>query len=272
MIIQFPGEQIGRRDDRLISFIDLAPTMLSLANVEPPDYMDGSAFLGTHLRSTEPQYVFGAADRFDELTDQIRSVRDDQFKYIKYFMPEKPMYLDVAYRNQMPIMQELLKLREANQLTEEQALWFRPQKPIEELFKISEDPHELNNLAENPAYRNKLLELRQACQNWINSADDTGMKPETELNTELWPNYIQPETAAPIISSGSVTSIYCPTEGASIGYKIIVQGDEDAIEQNWSVYSEPLELPENSFLVAIAHRLGYKRSIEVKYVNGVKLR
>jgi len=265
MIIRFPEEQFkGLQDNRMISFIDLAPTMLSLANIKPPDYMDGSAFLGPYVRTEEPQYVFGASDRFDELTDRIRSVRDNQFKYIKYFMPEKPMYLNVAYRKQMPIMQELLRLRERDQLTDHQALWFRDQKPNEEMFDISNDPHELNNLAENPAYRNKLLELRQACEDWIISINDTGMKPELQLFAELWPNHTQPQTANPVISTvGSKINISCETEGASIGYKIL-EPDDDPAKKSWSVYIEPIGLYENSELIAVAHRIGYKRSAEVK--------
>ncbi len=131
------------------------------------------------------------------------------------------------------------------------------------MFDISNDPHELNNLAENPAYRNKLLELRQACEDWIISINDTGMKPELQLLAELWPNHTQPQTAIPVISTvGSKVNISCETEGASIGYKIL-EPDDDPAKKSWSVYIEPMELSENSELIAVAHRIGYKRSTEV---------
>jgi hypothetical protein len=234
--------------------------MLSLVNIKPPGYMDGSAFLGSHIRSEEPKYVFGAADRFDELIDRIRSARDKQFKYIKYYMPEKPMYLDVAYRRQMPIMQELLRLKEANQLTDEQALWFRDQKPMEELFDIYNDPHELNNLADDPSYKNKLLELRQASEEWVITIDDTGIIPESELISEIWPDGFQPQTADPEVTiNESRINISCPTQGASIGYKFI-KANEDTAEGSWSVYTNPIEKPENVELLIVAHRIGYKRS------------
>ena len=265
MIIRFPNKQFkGKRDNRMVSFIDLAPTMMSLANIQPPGYMDGTAFLGPYVRSTEPQYVFGAADRFDELMDRSRSVRDDRYKYIKHFMPEKSMYLDVSYRRQMPIMQELLRLRELNQLTVEQALWFRTTKPEEELYDILNDPYELNNLADDPAYKEKLLELRQACNDWISNIGDTGMRPEVELIEELWPGFVQPQTADPVISrQGSNVVITCDTDGASIGYRII-ESDEDSADKSWSVYTKPFILPVASEVIAVAHRIGYKRSKEIK--------
>lgn len=260
-IIRFPNAAFaGLRDDRLISFIDLAPTMLSLAHTQPPNYMDGQAFLGEYVRKEEPKYLFAASDRFDEYTDRVRSVRDHRYKYIRYFMPELPMYADIAYRNQMPIMQELKRLRDAGQLTSEQALWFRSTKPAEELFDLKNDPHELNNLAEDPKYADKLQELRTACLEWITNINDTGMIPETELIAQFKPNGIQPQTEPPVIHrTGSLITVTCATEGASIGYKLY-SSDEDPETMSWSVYTEPFTISDGQQLQAIAHRIGYRRS------------
>ncbi len=264
MIIRFPDEQFkSQRDDRMISFIDLAPTLLSLANIKAPGYMNGSPFLGKHIRSQEPKYIFGTADRFDEITDRIRSVRDKQFKYIKNYMPEKPLYQDLAYRKQMPIMQELIRLKKANQLTDYQALWFKETKPEEELYDIYKDPHELNNLANDPDFKEKLLELRQVCHEWVENINDTGLQDEKQLISQFWPNNVQPQTADPVVSiNQSKISIQCATEGASIGYKIVMQGT-DPVKKSWLVYSKPFKPIKNSKIIAIAHRIGYKRSNEV---------
>lgn len=266
MIIRFPFQQHkGQRDKRMISFIDLASTMLSLANIQPPGYMQGNAFLGSYIRSKEPRYVFGAADRFDGKTDCIRSARDDRYKYIRYFTPAKPMYLDVAYRNQMPIMQELHQLREKGELTPEQALWFREQKPVEELFDTWNDEHELNNLASNPNYGDKLQELRKACDQWIEEIKDRGLKPERELLEDMWPGLVQPATAKPVILKDTRSvSLHCDTKGASIGYKWIGPGDE-ADQIAWQVYSQPLKTVKGFTLLAVAHRIGYKKSEVVEY-------
>ncbi|WP_420581017.1 sulfatase-like hydrolase/transferase [Reichenbachiella sp.] len=264
-IVRFPGKQFaGQRDDRLISFVDLAPTMLSLAGIEPPKHMQGKAFLGKYIRKKEPNYLFAASDRFDEYTDRVRSVRNKRYKYIHYLMPELPMYADITYRNQMPIMQELKRLRDTNQLTPAQALWFRPTKPAEELFDLVNDPHELNNLAEDPKYADKLQELRKACTKWTKDINDTGLIPETELIARFKPNGIQPQTAPPVIQQiDSLITITCQTEGASIGYKLF-NSDEDPETISWSVYTEPFSISISQQLQVIAHRIGYQPSKVLK--------
>lgn len=269
MIIRFPnGQFAGKRDNRMVSFIDLAPTTLSLANIEPPAHMQGTAFLGNYLRTEEPNYVFGAADRFDEFTDRIRSVRDKQFKYIKNYEPEKAVYTDVAYRKNMPIMQELLRLKNENQLTPEQALWFQQPKTKEELYDITKDPHELNNLANDPNYKQNLERLRNACENWVEEINDTGLRPENELVEEFWPKGIQPRTENPVFiyDQGRLT-IQCPTEGASLGYRLV--DPESEKRTTWKVYDAPIDVPANCTLEAVAHRLGYKRSFIETLVLGV---
>ncbi|MEJ2006375.1 MAG: sulfatase, partial [Cyclobacteriaceae bacterium] len=187
MIIRFPERQFaGRRDDRMISFIDLAPTMLSLAGIKPPPVMDGSAFLGEYVRESEPSYIFGAADRFDEITDRIRFSRNDRFKYIRNYMPDRPLYMDISYRKQMPVMQELIRLKDGGQLTEAQARWFEPTKPEEELYDVINDPYELNNLAPDPDYSEVHTELSGAMDNWLSGFQDTGLIPEADLIRKIW--------------------------------------------------------------------------------------
>jgi arylsulfatase A-like enzyme len=268
MIIRFPNEQFaGRRDGRMISFIDLAPTMLSLAGIEPKAYMDGKAFLGEYLRKEEPIYAFGAADRFDAEYDRIRTAKDNRYRYIKYYMQEKPMYLDVAYRRQMPIMQELLQLRDSGKLTPEQALWFRTIKPKEELFDLQNDPYEIHDLTNDPAYTEKLQELRLATENWVSSSEDTGMLNEKELVERIWPKGVQPTTAAPVFEMmNDSLKISCITTGASIGYKI-AENDENLDQIPWQVYTHPIKTPEKKNTIAIAHRIGYHRSDTVIYKN-----
>ena len=260
MIIRFPGQADGgTRDARMTSFVDLAPTVMSLVGLEPPGHMHGSAFLGVHSRTEEPTYVHGAADRFDELMDRARSIRDDRYKLIKYYMPEKPMYLDVGYRRQMPTMQELLRLRDAGELTPDQALWFRETKPPHELFDTHADPHEINDLAEDPSMAEKIEVLSTALDQWIAEIDDTGMIPEEELMATLWPEGSQPVTADPILTIlGTTVSISCETEGASIGYQILSSDDE--VGDTWCIYAAPFQIEEGAQVVAVAHRLGYLRS------------
>ena len=94
MIVRFPDNyRAGERDDQLISFIDFAPTVLSLCGIDPGTHLDGQAFLGDYRHPTKRKYIHAASDRFDETpADRIRAVRNEQYKLIKYFDPNKPMF------------------------------------------------------------------------------------------------------------------------------------------------------------------------------------
>ena len=259
MIIRFPNQLFaGQRDDRLISFIDFGPTALSMAGIKPSDKLDGKPFLGKYQRRKEPQNIYAAADRFDETYDCSRAVRDKQFKYIKYYEPEKSMFLRVAYREQQPIMQELYRLRDEGKLTPEQALWFRPTKPTEELFDVKNDPYELNNLAGKQGYGQKLKELRTKCQRWVTSFEDTGLIPETELKEKLRPNGKELKVAAPkIIQAGNKVTLSCTTEGATIGYKI---NNDSQNADDWTIYTGVFEVATGDSLKVVADRIGYRYS------------
>ncbi len=259
MIVRFPNAQYRlQRDSQLLSFIDLAPTVLSLANIEPPTHMDGHAFLGNYKRTEPANYVFAAADRFDALYDANRAARDDRYKYIRYYMPEKPMILPVKYREGQPIMQELNRLYEVDSLTPEQALWYRKSKPAEELFDTWTDPHELTNLATEPAYAEQLEELRTACENWLDSIDDDPLQPEAEIVRAMWPDLEQPVTATPeIVKKEGKIELKSATAGASIGYQFLSPNEQPDFS-NWNVYTVPFEPEPNQQLWVRAHRIGYK--------------
>jgi arylsulfatase A-like enzyme len=264
MIIRFPKKmQAGTKDDQLISFIDFAPTLLSLIGQAPKPYMQGQAFLGSQ-KEHERQYIHAAADRFDAETDVIRAVRDKQFKYIRNYRTEQGYYLPITYRERIPAMQELLRLRDEGKLNDIQMQWFRDSKPKEELFDCSIDPFELNNLADNPEYIDKLDELRSEMDNWLAEIEDHPDLPESELIKQLWQgNNEQPVTSKPIITynKGKVT-LSCKTEGASIGYKLIKDGK---IPKSWMVYQSLIELSEGEKIQVRAHRIGFKSSETVEF-------
>lgn len=267
MIVRFPNQiNAGTKDDRLLSFVDFAPTLLSLIKTEPHDYMQGQAFLGEYSAKNKREYIYAAADRFDGFTDAIRAVRNNRFKYIRNYRPEQGYYLPIDYRENIPTMQELLNLRDAGELDSVQSLWFGNKKPMEELYDCIVDPHEINNLAENPEYAEILNELSNELDNWINNIGDQPNLPEGELLKQLWNGKnVQPITLVPTVDiNESSVSIACNTEGASIGYKVIKSNKKEPVE--WQVYTGPFELQDNSTLKVQAHRIGFKPS-DIVVVN-----
>ena len=267
MIIRYPdGWRAGEIDEQLISFVDFKSTALSLAGIAPPDYVNGRAFVGDFQSSEERRYIHAAADRFDRQYDTIRAVRDARFKYLRNYNPEQGYYLPLSYREQMPIMQELLRLRDLGQLNEAQAQWFRPVKPEQELFDTESDPHELVNLATDPAYAEKLSELSAELDNWLSGFDDKGMMPEPDFIREIWPGEEQPVTKSPTATQqyGRVVLV-STTEGANIGYQILAADEE--LTGTWSVYTGPVPVAADQRLIAIAHRIGYKPSTMIELVG-----
>ncbi|MBK51647.1 MAG: sulfatase [Gammaproteobacteria bacterium] len=260
MIIRYPDQwRAGERDDQLISFVDFKSTALSLAGIEPPDYVDGRAFAGKFQSSESRRYVHAAADRFDRQYDTIRAVRDERFKYLRNYYPERGYYLPLTYREQMPIMQELLFLRDQGKLKEAQSQWFRESKPLEELFDTRTDPHELHDLAHDPAYSDKLLELRAELDSWLSGFEDKGMMSELDLINEIWPGMEQPVTSSPTAYKqyGRIV-LSSLTPGANIGYQIL--GPGKPFDSTWKVYTDPLQLAPGMRLIAIAHRIGFRPS------------
>ncbi len=261
MIIRHPDRQrAGEIEDQLISFIDFAPTVFSMAGIEPPAYLHGRAFDGKFLSEPPRKYIHAAADRLDKQRDIIRAVRDSRFKYLRNFNPEQGYYLPIAYRERISTMQELLRLRDAGKLNEIQMQWFRELKPEEELFDTWNDPHEINNLAQDPKFAQKLEELRQECDSWMNKINDKGFIPESDLISSFWPDWEQPLTADPEIrSDGSSIEVVCPTIGASIIYQLTEESAEPK-PMNWEIYVRPVPMPEGSTFHTRAHRIGFKPS------------
>jgi hypothetical protein len=181
MIVRWPGTvEPGSINDELVSFVDFAPTVLSLAGVTPPEHMQGQVILGENAAPPR-KYIYGMRDRMDERYDHIRAVRDKRYKYIRNYEPWRAYDQPLRYPESFPVMQEMRRVQAAGELTPEQALFFRQEKLLEELYDMEADPHELNNLASDAALADKLDELRGALDAWEIEIDDLGPIPEFAL-------------------------------------------------------------------------------------------
>ena len=171
---------IGTKTSAFIDFLDLVPTVLSLAGIEIPNYLDGTPFLGKKIKkeSIEQQNItFGYADRFDEKYDLVRSVRKGKYKYIRNFQPFNVDGLYNFYRYKMLAYKEWYNLFVEGKLNKYQAKFFLPKQP-EELYDVKKDPHEINNLAKKTNFKNELIELRSQLKKQIISKNDLSFFPE----------------------------------------------------------------------------------------------
>lgn len=265
MVIRFPGKQnAGTLDTGLVSFVDFAPTTLSLAGAEVPPVMQGQVFAGPD-KAPARKYIYAARDRMDSERDMVRAVRDIRFKYIRNYQPEKPYMQDILYRKDMPLMQELYRLEKENKLNEVQKLWFRKTKDPEELFDTVNDPFELRNLAAEPAYSATLKEMRNELDAWMKMTEDKGFIPEIDWVRSFWPDLVQPVTAAPKLETeGKTIRISCSTPGSSISYKVVNPGEDDK-NITWDLYTIPITLKTGQTLMAVADRIGFNGSKIINY-------
>ena len=258
LIIRYPNKyKAGEVENALVSLMDLGPTVMSLLDIKPPKHTDGQAFAGRYKK--EPRdYIFGSADRFDESTDMQRSVLDGRFVYIKNFMTELPLIFRNKYREKVPMNKKLIDMDINGELSGDAAYIFMKTKPIEELYDLHTDPYEVHNLAFDPAYESKLIELRTALSRWQTDIDDQGFKPESEIIKGFWPDMIQPVTSDVKIkiNSDGLIQMSCDTNGASIGYQTEAMIGED----RWLLYTEPIKITSTQKLMARAIRIGYKAS------------
>jgi len=181
------GVKIDINPDQLLSFIDLAPTVLSIAGIKIPPYIQGKAFLGDQ-KGAKNELLFFATDRFDEVSDRIRAVSDGNYKYVRNYNVNKPHALNNSYRMQIPMMKELLDLFRNEKLNEIQSLWFKTPKPAEELYDLNADPYEVNNIIDSKFHSKHLNNLRNDLNNWIIETNDLGEYPEKEIIPEEYIN------------------------------------------------------------------------------------
>ena len=169
----------GSTSDRLVSFIDFMPTVLSLAGQQPASQLQGQAFLGQYA-TADPQYIFGFRDRMDERYDMSRAVRDDEFLYIRNFYPQRPQGAYLAYMFETPTTHIWKELFDAGKLDSAQSAFWQT-KPAEELYDIAADPHQIHNLATEAQHLQTLERLREANRQWMVRIGDLGLLPEGQM-------------------------------------------------------------------------------------------
>jgi N-sulfoglucosamine sulfohydrolase len=285
LIVKMPGyKRAGETDSRLISSIDFGPTVLSLAGIKVPAHMQGIPFLGDQAGQPRDA-VFAARDRVDESYDMIRSVRTQDYLYIRNYYPNEPYPIWIAYLSNMPIYKEMLRLDAEGRLTGAQKSWMAYSRPPEELYDVKADPYQVKNIVDDPKYKTVLDDLRKRHEKWTLETGDMGHMNEPEMIEQMWPGGIQPVTDIPYFivnspedpssknyrtggtySSPMTLGFYCPTHGASIVYTL-----EEKKDPHWLLYAGPLHLKPGKYSIRVkAVRYGYKDSDELSALFEIK--
>ena len=255
MIVRWPGgEKSGTVDERLVSFVDFAPTVMKLAGIERPKHFQGRDFLSL----LPNDFVFASRDRIDAVADRRRAVRNNRFKLIRNWYPENATGHWLAYRDNVPMVREMFQMYEAGKLNDAQQLWFEATGP-EQLYDLKRDPYEHNNLIGDPAYKYAYDDLSKVLDQWLIDVGDTSEMAENEMVSLANPDGVVPVTAMPVLNEkDGLVSISSVTEGASIGYQL--NGGA------WKLFSKPVRVDAGDLIRAKAVRYGWLESEEIEMV------
>ncbi len=176
-----PEYEPGSIANRPISFVDFGPTFLSLAGIEPPEYMQGEPFMGEYEGDRE-QYLYGFVGRIGERYDLGRTVRDERYQLIRNYMPHRIYAQHTMYQFQNPVYAQWRYLEHTGEISPEAASYFQEKPPVE-LYDLENDPEQVNNLAEDPEYQDVRARLMDALHDWQEEIQDTGFLPEEQIYT-----------------------------------------------------------------------------------------
>ncbi len=178
LIVAGPGIEHGRVRDDLISGIDISAASLSAASISGQSRLEGRDFLATDYQPRD--FLVAARDRCDYSIEKIRAVVTPRFKYLRNYLIDRP-FMQPSYKDPWPVSQRFREMMAADEMNETQLLFFGDDRAPEELYDLDNDPHEIHNLAEDPAYAGELTRQRQLLSNWIIETGDRGQQPESDI-------------------------------------------------------------------------------------------
>ena len=196
LIIRFPEKwahlapaQPGEWVDDPVAFVDFAATILSLADVSPPEWLEGQSFLGPEKPAVREE-VFLFRGRMDERNDFVRAIRTKSFLYVKNFAPHRPYGQHYSYPFEvMPSMQSWFDEYQAGRCNAVQRVYWEP-KPAEEFYTTQNDPDQITNRINDSDWQAEITQLRQQLRQHLEQVPDTGFVPEglaaRETSHQTW--------------------------------------------------------------------------------------
>lgn len=175
LLVAGPGIESGAVRDELVSGIDITVTTLGLAGVDRPGWMEGRDFFSADHQPRE--FVISARDRCDYTIERVRAVTTGRFKYLRNFLTDRP-FMQPQYRDGRDYVEVPRKLHEEGKLNQVQSFMWSETRVPEEFYALESDPHEIRNLADDPAFAGELARHRKILENWIEETGDQGQLPE----------------------------------------------------------------------------------------------
>ena len=243
-------------DERLVSFVDLAPTLLQIAGLTPPERMHGTSFIAGALDKMR-DWVLASRDRIDQVPDRQRALRNKRYKYIRSWHPDLPGGHRLAYRDNLDMVRAWRAALETGELNPVQRRWFEPVGK-EQLYDLTADPFETRNLAASPAHATLLGQMRKTLEARLREIGDLGEVDEADLSRRFLHGGRDgkpPITPPPKIHiEGSMLRLSSEVD-ASIGFH--VPGEHRLGKKVWRLYSGPIPAAK---IEAKAVRYGWKES------------
>ena len=172
----WPAEEPGMTVDRIVSFVDMPKTFLSLAGAEVPDSYQGRIFLGDAVEEA-PKYHLSFRERADECSDNVRGLRDHRYAYIKNYMPWAPNGQRLKYMWTMAGTRAWEQHYLEGKCDDITSRFFKP-RPSEEFYDTQADFDNIHNLAGDPKHQAKIAELKASLRKKQLELFDSGLLPE----------------------------------------------------------------------------------------------
>ena len=248
MIAKWIDDTLRGNAHQLVSFVDFAPTILDAANIERKFPFEGISFFKKDLR----KYAYAATDRFDGSTDMRRSIRGSNFKLIYNGDTTTPVFKPVVYRQKMKTMQVLDSLHQKQELNSYFSKWFSTNKVRFELYEVSKDYFETNNLIHDPKYELIYKKLQYYLFKWMKDSDFGNMSESGMLDSMFNSTMTTPKLNMPkLIMDDKGYLIKSNNQYTSVGWR-------NKNEKVWNIYTTNELIQPNDDFEVILFRPGYK--------------
>lgn len=250
LIVRFPdGKGKGTVRHDLVSGVDLAPSILKIARLQPLAWMQGKDRLTT---SADPaKFVFTVQNRVDSAYERVFAVRDGRWLYL---MNLAPTTVQATLDRPGPMTDAFEAARKAGKLTAAQQRLYASERPEAELYDLKADPQAQHNLAQDGAHSGDVTRLSQVLNAFAASAPDTSTASAQDLQDTYKPGGQTPMAVQPtsLLQSGRLM-LASMTPGATILWR-----PKDG--EPWRIYTGPVAVGGAPSLQAKTVRYGFDES------------